>query len=236
MAVKILRRAEWVRRLVGRFMARYLTFVWKTSHFVFEPADFYERVGSDLPVIITMWHGHHFLLPLLRRPDHRVKVLMSMHHDADINAIAVERLGMSVIRGSGDHEGRFNRKGGVRAFLAMRRALSEGWSMAVTADVPKVARVAGRGPVMLAQNSGRKIYPVGIATSRRVTLNNWDRTAINLPFSRGALILGEPIYVPEKADEATIEACRRQVEISLNAATERAYTIVDSAGENAHRA
>jgi lysophospholipid acyltransferase (LPLAT)-like uncharacterized protein len=236
MALKLLRNAEWFRRATGRFMARYLTFVSKTSRFVFEPADLYDRVEPELPVIITMWHGQHFLMPLLRRPDLRVKALISLHHDAEINAIAVERLGMLVIRGSGDHEGRFDRKGGVRAFIAMRQALREGWNIAVTADVPKVAKVAGRGLVMLARSSGRLIYPVGVATSRRLTLHNWDRTAINLPFSRGAMVLGEPVRVPATADEAMLEICRKQVEASLNAATARAYSIVDSAGENADRA
>jgi lysophospholipid acyltransferase (LPLAT)-like uncharacterized protein len=77
---------------------------------------------------------------------------------------------------------------------------------------------------------------VGVATSRRITLRNWDRSAINLPFSRGALVLGEPVRVPHSADDAMLETCRKQVEASLNAATARAYSIVDSAVESANRA
>ena len=63
-------------------------------------------------------------------------------------------------------------------------ALKEGYNVAMTADVPKVARVAGLGVVKLAQHSGRPIYPVAMASSRRIELDNWDRSAINLPFSR----------------------------------------------------
>jgi len=37
----------------------------------------------------------------------------------------------------------------------------------MTADVPKVSRVAGLGIVKIAQMSGRPIYPVAIATRRR---------------------------------------------------------------------
>lgn len=236
MALKTLRRMAFFRQGAGRLMARYLTFVSNTSRFECEPADWFERVKPELPVIITMWHGQHFLMPLLRHPDLHVKALISLHHDADINAIAVERLGMTVIRGSGDHEGRFDRKGGVRAFIAMRHSLRDGWNIAVTADVPKVARVVGRGLVMLARSSGRPIYPVGMATSRRITLQNWDRTAINLPFSRGAMVLGDPVCVPAAADDKMLEICRRQVETSLNAATARAYSLVDSPGESASRA
>jgi lysophospholipid acyltransferase (LPLAT)-like uncharacterized protein len=165
--------------------------------------------------------------PFMRLPEHRAKALISWHRDADINAIAAEELGMATIRGSGDHDGRFDRKGGVRAFIAMRDALEQGWNMVVTADVPKVARVAGRGIVLLARSSGRPIYPVGIATSRRISLNNWDRSTINLPFSRGAIVLGAPVRVPDAADDDVIESCRREVELSLNAATSRAYALVD---------
>lgn len=227
MALKRLREAQWLRQGAGGVMARYLRFVWRTSRFRFEPADLQERLGQQAPLISTTWHGQHFMWPFLRRPEQRVKVLISWHPDAEINGIAAERLGMQTIRGSGDHERRFDRKGGVRAFVAMRKALEEGWSIALTADVPKVARVAGRGIVMLARSSGRPIYPIAIATSRRITLDNWDRSVINLPFSRGAMVLGEPIIVPANADETVIEHCRQQVETSLNAATARAYALAD---------
>jgi lysophospholipid acyltransferase (LPLAT)-like uncharacterized protein len=141
---------------------------------------------------------------------------------------------METIRGSGDHNGRFDRKGGVRAFIALRDALRNDCNVVVTADVPKVARVAGKGIVMLARSSGRPIYPVGIATSRRISLNNWDHSTINLPFSQGAIALGDPIRVPEDTDDETLESYRRQVEASLNAADSRAYALVDTrAGETA---
>lgn len=235
MTLKRVRDAQWFRRRAGALMAKWLRAVWSTSRFNLEPVDLYNRLQPDLPVIITLWHGQHYLGPFMRLPEHRAKALVSWHRDADVNAIAAEYLGMETIRGSGTHEGRYDRKGGVRAFIAMRGALEQGWNMVVTADVPKVARVAGRGIVLLARSSGRPIYPVGIATSRRIILRNWDRTAINLPFSRGAIVLGEPVRVPADSDDNAVEACRRQLEASLNAATERAYEIVDSPVEHAPR-
>ncbi|MFL5088577.1 MAG: lysophospholipid acyltransferase family protein, partial [Xanthobacteraceae bacterium] len=110
--------------------------------------------------------------------------------------------------------------------------LQDNWSMALTADIPKVSRVAGGGIVKLAQISGRPIYPVAVATSGRITLNNWDRSVINLPFSRGAIVAGEPIRVPPEADEAALEQARVAVEQGVNAATERAYAIVDRRSTN----
>ncbi len=109
----------------------------------------------------------------------------------------------------------------------MLDALAEGWSVALSADVPKVARVAGLGIIKLAQASGRPIYPGAIATSRRLVLDNWDRTTINLPFSRGAGVGAEPIRVPAEADNGALEDYRRLLEERLNAATRRAYELVD---------
>ena len=97
----------------------------------------------------------------------------------------------------------------------------------MTADVPKVARIAGLGIVKLAQYSGRPIYPVAIASSRRIELDNWDRSAINLPFSRMGLVASEAIYVPHDSDDAALEAARQRVESELNRVTARAYEIAD---------
>jgi lysophospholipid acyltransferase (LPLAT)-like uncharacterized protein len=218
---------------VGTLGAWYLRLVWTTSSKLLDPPDIYERVIT--PAIIAMWHGQHFLMPFLKKDDakHRAKVLISRHRDGEVNAIAAERLGIGTIRGSGAHNGEFHRKGGAAAFTEMLDALSEGYNVAMTADVPKVARVAGLGVVKLAQHSGRPIYPVAIATSRRKELNNWDRTAINLPFSRIAMVANRPIWVPADADAAALEEKRREVEDELNFLTRRAYEIADKGSASA---
>ena len=150
-----------------------------------------------------------------------------MHRDGEINAIAAERLGVGTIRGSGNHAGGFVQKGGVAAFQTMLDALNDGYSVALSADVPKVSRVAGLGIIKLAQASGRPIHSIAIATQRRIVLDNWDRSTINLPFGRGAGVVPEPVRVSPDADDAALEAARQLLEERLNAATRRAYEIVD---------
>src|SRR5262249_25540325 len=166
------------------------------------------------PVIIAMWHGQHFLAPFIRRAQDRAKVLVSRHRDGEINALTVERLGIGAIRGSGHHSGGFIGQGGGSAFKEMRGGVEGGYNVALTADMPKVARVVGLGIVKLASASGRPIYPIAIATRRRVELNNWDRTAINLPFGRGGGVAGEPLRVPADADADALETARRALEAS----------------------
>jgi hypothetical protein len=217
--------APWVQKSVGVLAAEYLRLVWNTCSLAIDPPDAYER--ADWPMIAAMWHGQHFMMPFTKPARVRVKVLISRHRDGEINAIAANRLGIEPIRGSGTRGLDIHRKGGVSGFKALLQALGEGYSAALTADVPKVSRVAGRGIVHLARASGRPIYPFAVATSRRIQLDNWDHSAINLPFGRFAIALGEPIYVATDADEAAVEDARLLVETRLNAATERAYAIVD---------
>jgi len=219
---------RWAKVTIGIVAAEYLRFVGMTTRFALEPADIYERGEADMPIILAFWHGQHLLAPVARKGEHRVNMLVSRHRDGEINAVAAERLGVGTIRGSGNHGGGFVHKAGVAAFQSMLDALAEGSSIAMSADVPKVARVAGLGIIKLAQASGRPIYPSAIATSRRIVLDNWDRTTINLPFGRGAGVAAEPIRVASDADDAALEAARQTLEERLNAATRRAYDMVDS--------
>ena len=222
-----LARAPWVQKTAGWLAAEYLRFVNLTSSLKTEPADIYKRADPDLPIILAMWHGQHFMAPFIKKKGYRAKVLISRHRDGEINAIAAERLGIGTIRGSGSHGGEFHRKGGVSAYRQMLQALEEGYNVALTADVPKVSRIAGPGIVRLARDSGRPIYPIALASQRRIQLDNWDRSAINLPFSRMSGVVGEIIWVPRDADDDALEAYRQKVEDQLNAATARAYGLAD---------
>ncbi|MCC8983831.1 lysophospholipid acyltransferase family protein [Bradyrhizobium acaciae] len=220
-------RSGFVQRALGVLAAEYLRLVWYTNRFSYQPSDVYGIVEPLMPAIFVFWHGQHFMTPFIRtKKSYRAKVLISRHRDGEFNALAVERLGIGTIRGSGDHSGAFHRKGGVGAFLEMVRTLEDGCNMATTADVPKRARVAGLGAIMLARESGRPIIPFAMVTSRFIRLKNWDSTTINLPFGRGAVVGIEPVYVPPDADAATMEKLRQQVEDLLNEATRRAYAAV----------
>ena len=155
-------------------------------------------------------------------------MLISLHRDGEFNAIAAERLGIGTIRGSGDHGSAFHRKGGVGAFKEMVRALDDNYNVALTADVPKRSRVAGLGIIMLARESGRPIMPFAIATSRYIQLDNWDRTTINLPFGRGAVVgdRGRSTCRADADAARSMEAAPPKVEDTLNEATRRAYELV----------
>jgi lysophospholipid acyltransferase (LPLAT)-like uncharacterized protein len=228
-------RSSWFQRAVGFLAAEYLRLVWATNKFTRDPPHVYDMVEPRQPAIFAFWHGQHFLTPFIKtKESHRAKVLISRHRDGEFNAIAVERLGIGTIRGSGDHGSAFHRKGGVGAFKEMVRTLEDNYNVAMTADVPKRSRVVGLGIIMLARESGRPIMPFAMATSRFIRLKNWDRTTINLPFGRGALVGIEEINVPPDADAATMEQLRQKLENILNEATRRAYAMVGRPEEADH--
>src|SRR5690606_33886381 len=108
------------------------------------------------------------------------------------------------VRGSGGRAGASADKGGARALLTLKRLLDNGRTVAMIADIPHgTPREAGMGIVTLARLSGRPILPVAYATSRRKVLEKtWDKTTINLPFGRLAVVYGDPILVPRHAGEA----------------------------------
>ncbi len=227
LSFKRIAAAPRVQKTIGLLAAGYLKLVWKTSTITYDPPDIYARIDPKMPIIMTMWHGQHFMTPFLKRHYHTVRVMISRHRDGEINAVAAEALGVGTIRGSGSHSGDFHRKGGVAAFKAALDTLASGSNVAMTADVPKISRVAGLGIIKLARESQRPIYGAAIATSRRVELDNWDKSAFSLPFSRGAIVVTEEIRVPPDADDAMMEHLRQRVEQELNRVTLRAYEIVD---------
>lgn len=233
--VERLTSKPWIQKVVGTCAAGYLRLVRSTNSFSVDPPDIYDRINAELPVIFAMWHGLHLMAPFFKHERWRVKSLISRHRDGEINAIAAERLGIETIRGAGTRGRDIHRKGGVIGFRHMTEALAQGCNVALTADVPKVSRIAGRGIVELARVSGRPIYPVIPITSRYVELNTWDRSAISLPFGRFVVAVGEPIRVAADADPEAVEAARRAVEAGLNGAVERAYAILDGRAQATDR-
>jgi lysophospholipid acyltransferase (LPLAT)-like uncharacterized protein len=213
---------------IGGFVtASYFRFVRSTNRLVRIPDATFHAPWENEPAILVVWHGEHFLVPFIGPRNDKINVLTTLHRDGEIITRAGMHFGLKFVRGSGDHGKEFMRKKAVQAFTAMLRLLRQGETVVVTADVPKIARVAGLGAVTLAKHSGCAIVPVGIATSRRVRLANWDRTCINLPFGRMVMVRGEPIRVARDADDAALEAARRIVEARLTEADARAYAVAD---------
>lgn len=222
--------------LLGSLLAGWIKFIRASGKTVFEPENFLSINPDVLPAIAAMWHGQHFVTPLSMPKGVPAAVMISRSADGNVQAYAAEKLGLTTIRASGAQKRhQVGKRGGAAGFRQALRTLASGTTMALTCDIPKgPSRVCGTGIVLLAATSGRPVVPIAVATSRRITLKNtWDQAVINLPFSRVAVVYGTPVHVPKEAAQGDLEPFRLAIEEAMNAATARAYDLVDRPGHAA---
>ena len=211
-------------KLAGAQLARFIKFVVRTSDIVAEPANILDRLRTDHPCIVALWHGQ-FMMAGSYRPDVPVAAMVARHRDAELIGTTMENLGVELVRGAGS-AGRKKDRGGASALRGALQCLAQGKSFVMTADVPPgPARRCGEGIITLARMSGRPIVPLAAASSRFKALDTWSRMTINLPYSKLAFVYGDPIFVPRDASAQTLEVLRQQVERDLNAVTRRAYEL-----------
>ncbi len=228
-------RSQFGQEAIGFLLAKYLRFVQRTSRITTVPENIDAVVRDDAPIICAMWHGQHLMMSFAW-PDaiDRMAALISRHEDAGAQAAALRWLGVTPVRGSGGPADRARYKGGAPAMRELMRQLESGASVALTADVPKRARVAGMGIVKLAKLSGRPVAPTAVVASRRIQFHTWDRASLGLPFSRAVVVVGDLIRVAADADDAAMEAARLAVQEGLDEAHRRAYAMVGATDPGAH--
>ena len=104
--------------------------------------------------------------------------------------------------------------------------MSSTYHAALRPSVRRVFRLCNAGILSLARFSGRPIDPAAVGTSRHLRFNSWYRACLGLPFGRGAIVLGDPIYVPRDCEGEAFETLRRFVEAEMNRVHARAYALV----------
>jgi len=215
--------------LAGRLMARYTRFVRATSTITLEPADTPARFAEFHPFVLAMWHGQFVLMPTLRElhgDGYKVAAIVARHKDAIAIRTLLGRFDISVVSGAGAGLRKRDR-GGAAALRGAVRLLADDATLSMTADIPPgPARVAGIGIATIAKYSGRPVVPLAVATSRFIALPTWSRMTLNLPFSKLAYVVGDPVWVPADAGDEVLEERRRAIETGLNRVTERAYALV----------
>ncbi|UZF90694.1 lysophospholipid acyltransferase family protein [Bosea sp. NBC_00550] len=210
--------------LAGRALHAYIDLVQRTTRFKPEIPGARPWERSREPFIALTWHGQQMLSLAALQGASQVAVLASLHFDGAVVASVVERAGFRTIRGSGTQSRpKIQLKRAVPAFFEMRDALRDGTSVMLTADVPKVSRIAGKGAVQLARASGRPIYLFAAVTSARFDLDNWDRASIALPFGRGCVLWSEPLYVRKGADDREVGLIAMDISARLDDLHATAY-------------
>lgn len=213
-------------RLISAFITFYIWFVYQSSHWTYIGREHSRPLEeNDGGFILAFWHQRLLLGAVLRRETKkRVFMLVSGHRDGEIIAQGVEPFGVEFIRGSAANPKKPQKeKSGAPALAQMIAALREGGVVGVTPDGPRGPRgVAQAGVIRLAQMSGAPILPAAYSVSNGKFLDSWDRFLLAGPFSRGAFVAGEPIYVSRSAGPEEIEQMRQLLQKALTETAARA--------------
>lgn len=171
---------------------------------------------QGIPPIYALWHGRLFYWPYYYRRQGRIHCLVSPSMDGELIANILRLFGLNVIRGS-------SFKGGAGAFRGLIKIVKGGNSAAIIADGSRgPALKVQEGVVHLAMLTGAPILPISYGAERAVFLKSWDRFMIPWPFSRVAVIFGDPLYVQRDLTEGQLEEKRLELEQRLIEITKKA--------------
>lgn len=228
--IKNFGRNEHLRRAVSFLTAMYIRLVYATGRWTHlgeeHPGAFWQE---NKPFLLAFWHGRILMMPLCWRSEMKMNVLISNHRDGEIIAHAIGQLGMGNIRGSSSKKGadKANDKGGARALRAMVKAIKNGEAVGISPDGPSGPMMrAGDGICTTARLAGVPIIPATFAARHRKVMKSWDRFVVALPFTRGVMMFGEPIFIDRKATPDELEISRARVEQALIDLTREADLVV----------
>ncbi len=87
------------------------------------------------------------------------------------------------------------------------------YSIVVTADGPRGPLHEFKpGALLMSRMTGAPIVPVAYGAERFITWNSWDRFIVPMPFTRVALVIGEPFRIPRETRIEDLPDIQRQVE------------------------
>ncbi|MEI6634650.1 MAG: lysophospholipid acyltransferase family protein [Chlamydiota bacterium] len=171
-----------------------------------------ERGERGEGCIFSFWHNRFLLMPHIYqkyRGRKNICVMTSQSRDGQYISDVLNGFGFAVARGS-------TSKGGEMADMEMASMLQAGMDAAVTPDGPRGPRYCVQsGIILVAQLSGMPIIPASTDVSRKKRLKSWDRFVVPMPFSRGALVFGDPVWVPVDAGAAGREIIRSGLEKAM---------------------
>ncbi|HEY5603399.1 MAG TPA: lysophospholipid acyltransferase family protein [Gammaproteobacteria bacterium] len=220
-------RQRLVYSILAALLKRVIRVIWSTcrvTHIVGE--QHVERVTAGGKAFIPCyWHqqilfGAWYLYQLSKRGI-RIGFLVSPSKDGEIATNVINSWGGTVIRGS-------ETRTGAQAMRDMYNLIvKEKISPAINSDGPQGPQhVFKVGDLMLSQLTQAPLLPLAYAASRAWRLNSWDRFLIPMPFSRIAIVIGEPFTTPKGLHAEDLEPQRLQMENTLKDLTRQAEALL----------
>ncbi len=219
-----------IQIMLAMVLAAYMNLVKNTTKWRVEGTEKIEPIWHEgHGVIAALWHGR-ILMSMrawsMQHPPNKQTpcFVISRSNDGNFIARIIETFGAQTIQGSArDPNKPGKNKGGLSAFRKMIAHIKANGCLAITPDGPRGPRhTANLGAVQLAAKTGAPIMCMGWSTTRGIFISSWDKLYIPLPFARGVIVWGGPIFVPKNADKAILEAKRAELQHMLQAITLRA--------------
>jgi len=207
-----------LRALVPYAAYSFVSLIGWTSSIRWEGLEHREAAAaSGKGFIFTFWHQRQVFFTYTHRGE-AAHVLVSRSKDGELIAKTMSLSNIGAVRGSSS-----KRAAGAARELA--EILSRKEAIGITPDGPRgPAREVKAGVLFLAQKTGAPILPISNAVSRRIELRkSWDRFHVPLPFSRAAVVYGEPLTVSSGDD---LQEKARVLKERLDAITDEADRLV----------
>ena len=227
--MKTILRSSIMIHLLGWLIWAYMALCSRTIRWTIIGSEQAGSVWQTHPsMIIAAWHSTILLLPsgwnrVIRRwPNQKPRnaMLISLSQDGEPVAQAIRHLGLEAVRGSSTHKRKKRDKGGQRALIETLRLLRSGGVLCITPDGPRgPAEIVQNGPIIMAQRTGAPIIPYAIVSTPEKRLQTWDKFRIPLPFTRGVIVFGKPVYASPDTDR---ECLRLKLERHLKTAMSQA--------------
>lgn len=166
-----------------------------------------ENYNQDENYIYAFWHQKIIFPTVTLTNVEKKTTLVSPSRDGEIMTSILEEYGYEVIRGS-------SRDQNIRSLVSMMKKLKAGYSLGFAVDGPQGPPfIIKPGIIYMAIKSGKKIVPVGGAFKKKHVFEKaWDKFHFPYPFTKAAVVLGNPIEIPkDSSQEEWIEVINEKI-------------------------
>jgi lysophospholipid acyltransferase (LPLAT)-like uncharacterized protein len=179
-----------------------------------------ELESSGRNAVVAFFHGRQFL-PTGFLIGRKMGIMSSLSRDGELQTRVMTGLGYAVVRGSAS-------RSGARGLIGLKKLMEKGYHATFAVDGPKgPIHEVKPGAVYLAKKTGAPI--VGLAASAKpahIFTRAWDRYLLPWPFSRGAVIFGDPVYLDSDTSEEAMLRDSRTLQEELLRLQKRADEMV----------
>lgn len=195
---------QWV---IAILVATPIWFVYLTSRVKITNYEIFKKYRKK-PAIFVFWHGRSMMLsPIIAVGGMRAYAVASKHHDGRIMAKIQRLFGLRPVYGSTSDGGLSVLRGGLRVLADGR------YSMCISPDGPSGPSLRIQdGAMYFSKMSGAPIIPVCYSASRCWFMDSWDKYMIVKPFSRINCVVGEPVFVPRRANDEEFKQIKDSLE------------------------